>query len=147
MTTRPLKIALAASVLLNIFLVAALIGGAASLHRYRSREMGPRSLRVAGAELPRGQRRAFRRHLRDARRAAGPQIAASRAARERAAALLEQRVLDRAALEDTLAKSRAADFAVRAQMEAGAVDFITTLAPADRMRLAEAMRRRSEHQP
>jgi len=144
---RPLKIALAASVLLNIFLVAALIGGAALIHRRGGGDIGPRSLRVAGAELPRDARHAFRRRLREARLAAGPQIVASQLARRRAAALLEQRVLDRAALEDALAKARAADFAVRAQTEAGAVDFISRLAPADRMRLAEAMRRRAEGQP
>lgn len=143
---RTIKIALAASVLLNIFLVAALIGGVASIHRRSGHEIGPRSLRIAGAELPRDARRAFRRHLRAARRAAAPQIAASRAARQQAAALLEQRVLDRHALEETLAKARAADFAARAQMEAGAVDFIVDLAPADRMRLAQAMRARAQNQ-
>jgi len=63
-----------------------------------------------------------------------------------ASVLLEQRVLDRAALDTALTKARAADFAVRAQLEAGAVDFIASLAPADRMRLAEAMRQRAKNQ-
>jgi len=147
MTMRPLKIALAASVLLNIFLVGALIGGVVSIHRLDRGATGPRSPRIAGAELPRDARRAFRQHLRAARRGAAPQIAAGRAARQQAAVLLEQRTLDRAALESALAKARAADFAVRAQTEAGAVDFIAGLAPADRMRLAQAMRRRAEGKP
>jgi uncharacterized membrane protein len=146
MTGRPFKIALAASVLLNIFLVAALVGGAASVHRLARPSIGPGSLRIAGAELPRDTRRAFRRHLRAARRAAQSDIAASRAARQQASVLLEQRVLDRAALDTALTKARVADFAVRAQLEAGAVDFIARLAPADRMRLAEAMRQRAKNQ-
>lgn len=147
MTERPVKIALAASVLLNIFLAAALIGGAASVRRLAKPGIGPGSLRVAGAELPRDTRQAFRRHLRAARRDVRPEIAASRAARQQASTLLEQRVLDRAALDGALARARTADFAVRARLEASAVDFIASLAPADRMRLAEAMRQRTKNQP
>jgi len=146
MTTRSVKIALVASLLVNIFLIGALIGGATSIHHRNARTIGPPSMRIAGTELPRDERRAFRRALRSARAAAKPQIEASRAAREHAAYLLEQRVFDRSALDKALADSRAADFAVRAQVEAAATTFIANLTPADRMRLAEAMRRRTEAQ-
>lgn len=142
MTTRGLWIALAASVVLNLFLGAALIGGATALH-VRQAMMGPRSLRVAGAELPKAERRGLRHALRDSRRSAATQIDEASAARERAAILLQQPTLDRTALDAELARARRADMAVRASMEAGAISYIAGLPHADRVKLAEAMRRRS----
>ena len=117
-----LRVVLAASVLLNLFLAGALAGGAL-LVRSRSPVIAAGSLRIAGAELPREARRA----------------------RQDAAALLRRPVVDLNALKAALARARAADAIVRAGVDASAVRFAATLPPADRARIADAMRRRAEN--
>ena len=140
MSPRMLKIACAVSVLLNIFLLSAVIGGAAWIQARRPAATG--SIRVAGAQLPPEQRRIFREALRDARREMRPTIAAGRQAREDAATLLRAPTLDPAALIAALARVRAADDAVRAHVEERAVTVAATLSPADRALLANGIVRK-----
>ena len=66
MSLRTLKAICAVSILLNIFLIA---GVAASLLWVRAQRpmIGAGAMRIAGAELPRAERRAFRQALRAAR--------------------------------------------------------------------------------
>ncbi len=143
MSPRTLKIACALSVLLNIFLIAAVVGGAAWL-RASHQTASAGSIRLAGAELPSPQRRAFRMALREARRAMHPVVVVRMQARRDAAALLRAPVLDQAALSIALARARAADMAMREGLEARAVSFAATLPPADRARLADGLLRRPD---
>jgi uncharacterized membrane protein len=139
---RHLRIALIVSVIANIFLAGALIGGAAWLHRGRP-IIAAGALRVAGSELPQDERRAFRMALHAARRSVRPAIEEARVQKLRAADLLRQPMLDRRAILDALARARAADTTVRAAVENGAVAFAATLPPGDRARLADAMAERA----
>jgi len=141
MSPRTLKIICAVSILLNIFLLSAAIGGAAWV-RARHPMIGAGSLRVAGSELQRDERRAFRSTLRDARLEMRPTALAGRQAREEAAALLSAPTLDQAKLADALARIRAADIAIRAHVEERAIAFAATLPPDERAKLAEGIERR-----
>lgn len=141
MSNRTLKICCAVSILLNIFLLGAAIGGAVWL-RARHPMIGAGALRVAGSDLPRDERRAFRRALRTARLEMRPTAMASWQARDDAATLLDAPTLDRAKLAKALARIRAADLAIRAHVEARAIDFAATLPPGDRAKLAEGIEQR-----
>jgi uncharacterized membrane protein len=137
-----LRIALAVSILLNLFLAGALVAGVVLL-RSGGRMINAGSLRIAGAELPVGERRPFRAALRQTRRDMRPAILTSRAAKAEAAALLRQPTIDQAAVLAALDRARVADIAVRAAVERRAVAFAATLPPADRGKLADAMQRRA----
>ncbi len=142
MSSRMIKLACAVSILLNIFLMSAVIGGAAWIQARRP--VGRGSIQVAGAQLPPRQRHVFREALRDARREMQPAIAAGRQAREDAATLLRARTLDPAALMAALARVRAADITVRTHVEERAVAVAATLSPADRETLAEGIVRKPD---
>ncbi len=141
-----LRLALAVSVIFNLFLAGALIAGLVSL-RTRGPMINAGSLRVAGAELPNAERRPFRMALREARRAMRPTIVASRAAKAEAATLLQRPDVDQAAVNAALDRARTADMAVRAAVERRAVAYAATLPLADRATLAAAMTRRAERSP
>ena len=141
-----LRIALAVSVVLNLFLAAALIAGLVSL-RSGGRMIAAGSLRVAGAELPQNEQRAFRMALREARRSMRPTVLGSRAAKAEAATLLRQPAVDQAAVNAALDRARIADTAVRAVVERRAVAYAATLPPADRAKLADAMKKRADKTP
>lgn len=138
-----LRIALLMSVILNLFLVGALVAGVISL-RSGARMINAGSLRIAGAELPAAERRPFRVALRQARRAMRPVLLDARAAKVEAAKLLRQPKFDQAAMVDALDRARAADMAVRSAVERRAVVYAATLPPNDRAKLADAMQRRAE---
>lgn len=129
---------LIASVLLNLFLAGALVGGAAWL-RGGHRMIAAGALRIAGSELPRAERHAFRARLRAARDAVRPLIAESSAAKAQAARSLALPTADIAATKAALAKARADDIRVRAAVEDRAVDFAATLQQSDRQRIADAL--------
>ena len=137
-----MRIVLAVSIVLNLFLGAALIAGYVSL-RADNRMINAGALRVAGAELPAGVRKPFRQALRQARRAMRPTIAEGRDAKAEAAALLRRPTVDQTAVNAALDRARAADMAVRAAVERRAAAFAATLSPADRRALADAMQRRA----
>ena len=141
MASRTLRIVCAVSILLNIFLLGAAIGGTVWV-RARHPMIGAGSIRLAGSELPRDERRAFRRALRDARLDMRPTILAGRQARNDAAELLRAPTLDQAKLGEALARIRTADIAVRAHVEERAISFAATLPPDDRSKLADGIDRR-----
>lgn len=141
-----LRIAILVSVALNLFLAGALVAGFVSL-RTGSRMINAGSLRIAGAELPKSERRPFRMALREARRSMHRTITQARAAKAEAASLLRQPALDQTAIVAALDRARAADMAVRAVVERRAVAFAATLTPADRAKLADAMQRRADRLP
>jgi uncharacterized membrane protein len=141
-----LRIALAVSVVFNLFLAGALVAGYVSL-RTGGRMINAGSLRIAGAELPPALRKPFRAALRETRRSMRPTIVQARAAKSEAASLLRQPVIDQAAVLASLDRARAADMAVRAAVERRAVAYAAALSPADRATLAAAMQRRADKTP
>jgi len=141
-----IRTALAVSIVLNLFLAGALVAGVVSLREGRLM-INAGSLRIAGAELPRAARHPFRMALREARRSVQATIAASRAAKAEAATLLQQPVVDPAAVNAALDRARVADMAVRAAVERRAVSYAVTLPAAERATLADAMKRRADRAP
>jgi uncharacterized membrane protein len=141
MTPNTLRIACIISVLLNVFLIAGVIGGVGWV-RTRHPMIAAGSIRIVGTELPKDERRAFRAALRDARLDMRPTVLAGRQARADAAALLTAPTLDQAALSAALTRVRAADFAIRTHVEARAIVFAATLPPEDRAKLADGMAKR-----
>lgn len=137
-----LRIVLAVSIVLNLFLAGALIAGYVSLSAGNGM-INAGALRVAGAELPAAVRKPFRQAMRQARRAMRPTIVGGREAKAAAAALLRQPTVDQPAVDAALDRARTADFAVRAAVERRAVTFAATLSRADRGTLADAMQRRA----
>lgn len=131
---------LAASVILNIFLFAAVAGGVVWLDA-RPRMITAGSLRIVGSELPEARRRAFVAALRETRRALRPTAVDARQARIEAARLLRQPQLDQAALSATLDRLRSDEVKIRAAVEARAVSFSATLPLGDRAKLASSIDR------
>lgn len=114
------------SPLLNVVLAGALAGGAVWV-RTRAPVIAAGSLRIAGSELPRAQRQAFRATIRKARRAKRAEVVESRDARADATALLRRPIVDQDAILAALARARAADMAVRTNVEESAVRFAATM--------------------
>jgi uncharacterized membrane protein len=141
-----LRIILAVSIVLNLFLAGALVAGYVSL-RTGGRMINAGSLRIAGSELPAAVRKPFRASLRQVRRSMRPAVVQARAAKAEAASLLRQPVVDQTAVMASLDRARAADMAVRAAVERRAVAYAATLPPGDRAALADAMQRRAERTP
>lgn len=136
-----LRIALAASIILNLFLAGALVAGFVTV-RSGGRMIAAGSLRIAGAELPAAERRPFRMALRQTRRSMHPTVVEARAAKAEAAALLRQPTVDQVAVLAALDRARAADIAVRTAVERRAVAYAAGLPPATRAKLADAMTKR-----
>ncbi|WP_068090320.1 periplasmic heavy metal sensor [Novosphingobium rosa] len=141
MSPRSLRIVLLVSILLNIFLVA---GGIAAFTRLQLKApmIGAGAMRIAGADLPREERKALRQTLRAARKEVQPMVQDNRSRRDEAAQLLSAPVVDQPALLAALQKVREGDVALRAHVEERAVPFIATLPQADRVKLAESLQRR-----
>ena len=139
---RSLRLGLVVSLVLNVFLLAAISGGLAWL-AYRPGMIFAGSMRVAGSELPPAESRAFRQTLRDTRLSLHDTVLEARKARREAIALLGQPNLDQAALSAALERLRNADMHIRTEVERSAIAFAATLPAADRMKLAEAMEQRS----
>lgn len=139
---RSLRLGLAASLVLNVFLLAAIGGGLVWL-AHRPGMIFAGSMRVAGSELPPAESQAFRQALRDTRLSLHDTVLEARKARREAIALLSQPTLDQAALQAALDRLRNADMHIRAEVERSAIAFAATLPAADRMKLAEAMEQRA----
>lgn len=150
MTSRSLKIALAVSVALNVFAVAA--GAAVWVAREKVEQ------RVAEAHKPgRGEpvwdvvermdpavRDEVKRRLRASAMQARPDFDEARAARREAIALTEAETFDPVAVAALLERSRASETQGRSRLETGAVETLSRLDPADRKALAPIL---SRHKP
>jgi len=142
----PLRRWLVASLVLNVFIVGAVAGGAARwwfAERSVAAAEPPRGLRHAADDLPAEQRRSFLIALRNARRAVAEPLQAAREGRQEVLRLLREPRFEADAVAQTLAKTRAADMAARERFEAAVVDFATTLSPPEREKLADGLARRS----
>ncbi|SJM35841.1 periplasmic heavy metal sensor [Mesorhizobium delmotii] len=146
MSERSIRILLAVSLALNIFVLGAAAGAGYMWRTQGAQRDGAgdqRGLRFAAAGLSPEQRKAFRQTLADARRQSAADIEAGRTGREQVARLIEAQPIDAAAVNETLASVRQADMALRGRLEQAIVSFATGLTPADRARLVDGLRGRS----
>ncbi len=135
----------AASLVLNVFLIGVVAGGTGWL--IGKSNPGGYSLESAGGRLPAADRKVFRQALREVRRDSRDVILDGQAARREAANLLQQPTLDTAALAAALGRARNADVTVRARLEQRIVEFAASASLEDRQLLADALARRAGRQP
>jgi len=141
-----LKRWLIVSLVVNVFVVGAVAGGAARwwlAERSVAAAEPPRGLRHAADDLAAEQRRSFLLGLRNARRAVAEPLQTAREGRQEVLRLMREPRFEAEAVAQTLARTRAADIAARERFEAAVVDFASTLSPADRQKLADGLARRS----
>jgi uncharacterized membrane protein len=147
MSERGWKWILVGSVVLNVFMLGAVGGGAYqwfSTHRdLRGAAMpGQRTaLRFAADELPDARQREFAAALKAARKDGRDFAREGRDGRITVLDLLAAPQLDRAAIDAALDRTRAADSALRAQVERSVVDFAATLTPDERAKFVDGLRR------
>lgn len=148
MTGRTLKIALAASVALNLFALAAgatlLVGRADVERRIEAQQRAPRdrSFMSVVEGLDPEVRERVRETLRASARAAHPDFEETRLKRRQATAMARSANFDPAQVSALLEQSRAAELRGRARLEADAVAVLATLEPDDRAALSEILTRR-----
>jgi uncharacterized membrane protein len=145
MTFRRLKIALVLSLLVNIFVIGAVVGGLYRWHRLadapRLVSGGPARLRAAAAALPVDKRAAYLQALRATMRANRPLLREGRSARIDAMAALTADAYRPGDVVAALDRARAADFALRQRVERSLADAATALSVDQRRLLAEGLRR------
>jgi uncharacterized membrane protein len=145
MSPRFLKTLVAVSLVLNVFLIGSIVGGAYRVSglfaHQRANAEQPRGIRFAASDLSAERQQQLRDALRATRRESLPLVRQSRDARIDLAHVLAAPTLDRAALDDALARARQADVAVRARVEGTVAEFAATLTPDERMKLVGAMER------
>ena len=150
MNPSTLRRCLLMSAIANLFLVAAIAGGAWRWwqgEHTAAAAAQPRGLRYAADDLSAERRQAYRAGLRAARREAAVSIQAAREGRQDVMKLLAAPQFDRAAAAEALARTREADTASRTRFETSVLDFAATLTPAERRQLAEGLARRSTLAP
>jgi uncharacterized membrane protein len=143
MSPRNLKILLAVSVLVNVFVLAAICGGLLMRHRLLH-EMGPghgNPMIRAAQDMPEPEQQAFHRQMRAVAARALPAMTEARNARNAAADGLVAAKPDAAKIRQDLARARAAETLARGLMEDALVQFAVTLEPKARERMAEGLRR------
>jgi uncharacterized membrane protein len=138
-----LKTLLIVSVVLNVFLLGAIVGGT---YRWMEKQKADviaqqRGLRFAAAELPEARREQLRDALRQTRRDSLPLIIGARSGRLDVVQALAAQQFDRNALDAALARTREADVAVRARVEGTVAEFASTLTPEERLKLVDALER------
>lgn len=148
MTARTLKIALAASVALNLFALAAeatlLVGRANVERRIEAQHRAPRDhpFMTLVEGLDPAVRDRVRDTLRASARAARPDFEEARLKRRQATALARSADFDPVEVSALLEQSRAAELRGRARLEADSVALLGTLEPDDRAALSEILTRR-----
>jgi uncharacterized membrane protein len=148
---RSWKIALVASLVLNVFLLGAIAGGAWQWFASRSHtaqtaqtDAQQHALRFAAQDLSAQRQQEFAAALKEARRDGRPLTRAGRDARRDVLRLLAAPQLDRPALDAALARTRDADGALRARVEQGVADFAATLSPDERAKFAQSLTQRGQ---
>tara|TARA_R110000787_G_scaffold144567_2_gene258372 strand:- start:2754 stop:3269 length:516 start_codon:yes stop_codon:yes gene_type:complete len=143
---KTLKIALAASVALNLFAVAAgvtvMVGQARIEKRVESQHRGPRvPFRVMLESMDPDVRDRVRQELRATAMASRPDFDEARTARRAAIAAAAAESFDAAEVARLLEQSRAAELRGRTRLEAGAVTVLGTLEIDDRRALSVILAR------
>ena len=144
MTERGLKIALAVSVAVNIFVAGVVVTGlAVGLRHLPDRPYGERPPIIAMIRsLDEPDRAQTEQALRTTALAAREDFEAARRLRSEAIELAGADTFDRAAVEAALARSREAEGAGRTRLEGTMLDLLQRLDQEDRQRLAPALARR-----
>lgn len=147
MNERGWKVILVGSVVLNVFMLGAIGGGAYqwfSTHRGLHVAGMPAqhtALRFAADELTDARRQEFAAALKAARKDGRDFAREGRDGRITVLDLLAAPQLDRAAIDAALDRTRAADTALRGQVERSVVDFAATLTPDERAKFVDGLRR------
>jgi uncharacterized membrane protein len=148
MNGRSSKFILVGSLVLNVFLLGSIVGGAYQWFAARGATAPllsqQRALRFAADTLPPDRQKAFIDGLKNARREGRQFAREGREGRREVLRLLAAPQLDRAALDAALARTRAADSTLRAQVESGVADFAATLTPEERARFADSLKLRGQ---
>jgi uncharacterized membrane protein len=149
MNGRSWKFALLGSVVLNVFLLGGIAGGAYQWFAAHGADQpaaaqDQRALRFAAEPLSAQQRQAFLDGLKDARREGRQYARDGREGRREVLRLLAAPQFDRAALDAALARTRAADSSLRAMVEASVADFAATLTPEERVKFADSLKLRGQ---
>lgn len=148
MSGKGLKIALAVSVALNLFALAA--AGTLAVTRDRVEDRVEAQQRPGRTGSPMGLvgrlspevRPQVREALRDAALAARPDFEEARLKRRQAVALAASPTFDPERLRTLLDESRAAELRGRQRLEVGAIAVLADLGPADRAIMAEILSRK-----
>ena len=141
MSGRNLKIALAVSVVVNVFTIGA-VGGLVYDRLQQKPRAATSNLMVQAAEvLTPAQQTAFKQMLRQRTIEDRPLSRDSRQAKRRAMDQLGAPVFDAAAVGASLARARSDDLAVRTHIEEGIVTFTGGLSPAERAAFADGFRK------
>ena len=146
MSPNTLKIALAASVALNLFAVAAgvtvMVGQARVENRVESQHRGPRvPFRMMLESMDPAVRDRVRQDLRATAMASRPDFDEARTARRAAIAAAAAERFDAVEVRALLEQSRAAELRGRSRLEDGAVTVLGTLEVEDRKALAAILAR------
>lgn len=148
MTARTLKIALAASVALNLFALAAgatlLVGRADVERRIEAQHRAPRDnplMSVVDGLDPQVRQR-VRSTLRASALTAKPDFEEARLKRREAIDLARSEAFDAARVAALLEQSRTAELRGRARLESDAAALLATLEPDDRAALSQILTRR-----
>ncbi|MFM0302497.1 periplasmic heavy metal sensor [Paraburkholderia sediminicola] len=149
MNGRSWKIVLAVSLVLNVFLLGAIVGGAYqwfAAHGAMTPVLAQQrtALRFAAETLPAERQKAFIDGLRNARREGKEFAREGREGRHDVLRLLAAPQFDRAALDAALARTREADSSLRAQVEGSVADFAATLSPEERVEFADSLKLRGQ---
>ena len=148
MNGRSWKVVLVASLVLNVFLLGAIVGGAYQWFAERGAHAPvlaqQRALRFAAQTLSAERQQAFIDGLKTARREGRQFAREGREGRREVLRLLAAPQLDRTALDAALARTRAADTNLRALVERSVADFAATLSPEERARFAESLKLRGQ---
>ncbi|SIT46282.1 putative membrane-associated protein [Paraburkholderia ribeironis] len=144
MNGRSWRVLLAASLVLNVFLLGAIVGGAYqwfAAHGANAPVLAQqRALRFAAQTLPAERQQAFIDGLKNARRDGRQFAREGREGRREVLRLLAAPQFDRAALDAALASTRGADSNLRAQVEGSVADFAATLSADERVRFADSLK-------
>lgn len=145
--SRGLKILLALSILLNIFLICADV--AAVLKWRRLMDEGtlrqPTQLAIAARTLDPKVHEDLRTFMRGRDGAIRPDFNTARQDRMQAAAIASRPTFDRAAVSALLAKARAEEASGHAKADEAVLDFMATMPVDQRAKLAEGLKARPRH--
>ena len=145
MTSSKLKVALAASLALNLFVIGA-VAGAAGMQARLSKKVPESSTRgnasalMRAAEvLPEGKREQYHARLKAEGENAQSDFKAARAARVKASAMIAAPNFDQAGIAALLAEARSHDVRARTRFEDAVIQFAATLTPEERKVLGERL--------
>lgn len=143
------RVVLVSSLVLNVFLIGGIAGGAYQwfvAHGQANAAVAPssRALRFAAADLSTQRQNQFVDGLKAARRDAHQFALEGRDDRREVLRLLAAPQLDRVALDMALNRTREADIALRSRVEQSVADFAATLTPDERVTFAEGLKQRGE---